>query len=162
MAPVGYQWFSLQDWSEETLYAGIEQATPFLHRMIRDVRETFALDPKRIALLGFSQGTMMSLHIAPRLDEELAGVVGFSGALVAPEKLSAAVKSRPPVLLVHGQVDQVVPYTAMNLAAMTLKQAGFQVETESRPMLQHGIDGEGMARARVFLQSRLTSPSKPD
>jgi phospholipase/carboxylesterase len=159
MAPFGYQWFSLQSYSPQSLLDGARQATPCLERMIEEVGREFSLPLKRMALLGFSQGCMMSLHVAPRLSESLAAVAGFSGALVAPEKLPAETISRPPVLLVHGQMDPVVPYASLSVSAAALAACGFSVETVSRPLLQHGIDGVGLGAAADFLARYLPSPS---
>lgn len=151
MGPMGYQWFSLQSWTPQLLWEGVQIAAPVLEQMIADVRAEFGLPAARVALLGFSQGTMMALHVAPRLKDKIAGVVGFSGALIGPEYLAAQTVSRPPVLLVHGQADPVVPYAALALANSALSACGFAVETETRPLLQHSIDQAGLDRAGDFL-----------
>ncbi len=156
MAPFGRQWFSLQNWTPANLWQGVCAAAPALEQMIADVRSEFALPMARLALLGFSQGCMMSLHVAPRLPEALGAVVGLSGALVGPEHVAAETRSRPPVLLAHGQIDPVVPYGALPLAQATLEAAGFAVETVTRPLMAHNIDDEVLAATADFLRRHLS------
>lgn len=155
MAPYGRQWFSLLDRSPFNVISGIEASAPVLTQMIADVQAEFALPMNRIALFGFSQGCMMSLYVAPRLPESLGAVVGCSGALMAPERLEAELKSRPPILLTHGQMDPVVPYPSMPMAEMALVAAGFDVQTVTRPMMAHGIDDETLDAATHFLQRHI-------
>jgi phospholipase/carboxylesterase len=107
-------------------------------------------------LLGFSQGTMMSLHIAPRRAEVLAGVVGFSGRLLAPERLAAETISRPPVLLVHGDQDPMVPVESLPAAADALAQADFEVYTHISKGTAHGIAPDGLGVALQFMREKLS------
>lgn len=155
MAPFGRQWFSLRDWSADSLWLGVQQAATPLRQMIEDVKSEFSLPTSRLALVGFSQGCMISLHVAPRLDEPLAAVVGMSGALIGEDFLAAQVKSRPPVLLTHGQMDPIVPYAAMPAAASVLSDNGFSVETISRPLMAHNVDDEVIMGASDFLARHL-------
>lgn len=155
MAPFGYQWFSLQNREEEALLAGVQKAAPILNRYIDEQMKQHGVTSAQTALLGFSQGTMTSLYTAPRREEALAGVVGFSGAMVGASKLAREVKSTPPVCLVHGQMDDVVPFAAMEIAERSLKTAGIEVESHARPRLGHSIDPEGMQAAVSFLQRVL-------
>lgn len=155
MAPMGYQWFSLQQRSPESMWQGAQQSTRQLMQMIEDVKAEFGLPANKIALLGFSQGTMMSLHVAPRLPEPLAAVVGIAGALVGPEHLATDIRSRPPVLLVHGQMDNVVPYEAMQMAQSVLQRNNVAVETLTRPRMAHNVDDETLTRATEFLSQHL-------
>lgn len=150
MAPYGYQWFSLRDWSQEAMLNGADEAAPTLDAYVDELLERFALPESKLAWVGFSQGTMMSLKVALLRDEPCAGIVGFSGALVARE-----VASRPPVCLIHGDADMVVPFQAMGFAEKALKEAGVPVETHRRTGLGHGIDPEGLDIAGKFLKARL-------
>lgn len=167
MSPFGRQWFSLADYDPELLrrhpdtmqpaYAamldGARLAAPAIEAFVAEVIARHALSgPEAVALIGFSQGTMMSLHVALRLGTPLAGVVGFSGALLGAEALAGEIAARPPVLLVHGEADPVVPVQATALAAGTLRAAGVEVATHTRPGLQHGIDDDGLALAQAFLR----------
>lgn len=155
MAPMGYQWFSVQDRSPEAMLAQARAIAPSLDAFIDAELERVGLAADKLALVGFSQGTMMSLYAAPRRAAPVAAVVGYSGRLIAPEKLGAETVSRPPVLLIHGMVDDLVPFASMAEAEAGLKVAGFDVETEARPGLGHGIDPEGLTRGGEFLKTNF-------
>ncbi|MCZ6846594.1 MAG: prolyl oligopeptidase family serine peptidase [Alphaproteobacteria bacterium] len=157
MAPVGYQWFSLQDRSADVIEAGVRAAAPLVDKFIDDNCAIRQITPDRVALFGFSQGCMMSLFVGLRRQTALAAVLGYSGALVAPEKLAAEIVSRPPVLLVHGEADPVVPYQMLAAAQAGLEAAGVDVQTVSRPGLGHGIDEAGIREGAALLQRTLTA-----
>lgn len=151
MAPYGRQWFTLRDMSPETVLAGVRKSAVFLDGFLDQELAGRGLTERNLALIGFSQGTMMSLHVSLRRKLPCAAVVGFSGRLVAPELLDAEIKSRPSVLLVHGDADPVVPYSSLALAETALRAHKVPVETLTRPGLGHGIDGEGLEAAITFL-----------
>jgi phospholipase/carboxylesterase len=155
MAPYGYQWFSVQDRSPEAMLSGVRMAAAPLDAFIEKEMGDAGLDESRTALVGFSQGTMMSLFVGPRRERALAGIVGFSGRLIAPQILAEEIRSRPPVLLAHGTADEVVPYASLAEAEKGLTAAGIQVETLSCPGLGHGIDQEGLIRGAEFLRKVL-------
>lgn len=155
MAPYGKQWFSLQDRTPTMILAGVKAAAPILDDFIDAALAERGLTDDRLALVGFSQGTMMSLYVAPRRARPCAAVVGYSGALVGAELLAGEAKSRPPVLLVHGEADEIVPFGAMGAAANGLRAAGVAVETLGRPGLPHSIDDAGLERGGTFLARRL-------
>jgi phospholipase/carboxylesterase len=155
MAPYGYQWFSLLDRNPARIVKEIKIAEPLLNAYIDAQMAKLKLAPKDVALIGFSQGSMMSLYTAPRRAVPLAGVVGISGALFAPERLANETVSRPPICLLHGTADEVVPFAAMGAAAEALSAHDFAVEKHARPGLGHGIDPEGIAIARQFLATHL-------
>ena len=152
MAPYGYQWFSLQDRNPARILEGISIAAPMLNAFIDAQLARFKLTPKDVALVGFSQGSMMSLYTAPRRAEAIAGVVGISGALFGPERLAGDIQSRPPVCLIHGTADEVVPFGAMGAAEAALKDAHVSVEAHARPGLGHGIDEVGLELMSAFLK----------
>jgi phospholipase/carboxylesterase len=149
--PMGRQWFSLLDRNPQNMLAGLGAVVPLVNAFLDEELSRLELGPENLALVGFSQGTMTALHIALRRTPALAAVAGFSGALLAPEKLPAEIKSRPPVLLVHGQTDQVVPFGSLAAAKMGLEAADVSVETLARPGLGHGIDEAGLAAALKLL-----------
>lgn len=158
MSPSGRQWFPisyLDGSSEEAMMAGYQRAMDSLNAFIdaEITRTGFTAD--RIALVGFSQGTMMSLAIGPRRENPLAAIVGFSGRLIEPEKLAAEIKSRPPVLLIHGDADEVVPPSSLEDAANALVALDIPVSAAMRPGLGHGIDERGLVAAAQFLMSHL-------
>jgi phospholipase/carboxylesterase len=152
MAPYGYQWFSLQDRNPARILPEIRTAEPILNAYIDAALTRTNLKPRDVALVGFSQGSMMSLHTAPRRAEPIAGVVGISGALFGAERLTSELKSRPPVCLIHGTHDEVVPFVAMEAAATTLRNENVNVEAHARPRLGHGIDEEGIDITAAFLR----------
>ncbi|SME97867.1 phospholipase/carboxylesterase [Tistlia consotensis] len=155
MGPMGYQWFSLQIRDPEQLYWGAEGARGPIDRFLDAELDRLGLTAAELALVGFSQGTMMALHTALRRPEPVAGIVGFSGALVEPLRLTKEIASRPPVLLVHGEADPVVPFQALAAAEQGLTALDVPVETLSRPGLAHSIDEAGLRAAIGFLTERF-------
>ena len=162
MAPMGRQWFSLQNPSDESVLAGVQQAAPILDAFLDQELARHGLSDDKMVLLGFSQGTMTALHVALRRAAPCAGVIGFSGALVKPELLSQELLSRPPVLLIHGEADEVVPFPAMPAAEAALKAHQVPVASLARPGLGHGIDQEGLEfAARGLLQFLVGDAGAP-
>jgi phospholipase/carboxylesterase len=152
MAPYGFQWFSLQDRTPAMIQAGVRAAAPLLDNFIDETLAASGLEERQLALVGFSQGTMMSLFVALRRPRPVAGVLGFSGALVGVEALAGEVRARPRVLLVHGEADEVVPFAMMGAAEAALREVGVPVESVARPGLGHGIDETGLTRGGAFLE----------
>ncbi len=156
--PFGYQWFPipwLDGSSEEAAKAGLGAAAVDLNAFLDQVLADEGLGAEALALVGFSQGTMMSLHVAPRRDVALAGIVGFSGRLLQPERLEAELVSRPPVLLVHGDADDVVPIESLSDAADALDAAGFEVYAHVSKGTAHGIAHDGLSLGLSFLRDKL-------
>jgi phospholipase/carboxylesterase len=154
--PMGYQWFSLTDYTEDKLYEGIEVALPILEEYIDENLEKYQLGYKDLILIGFSQGTIMALQMAPRLPEACFAVIGFSGALVKGRMLEPNIKSKPPIFLAHGSDDQVLPISKYHLANRSLKEMGLSVEGHVIEKLGHGISLEGIELASEFLMSLNT------
>ncbi len=159
MAPpgvsMGRQWFSFQNRDPAAVLAGVRAAAIHLDAFIDAELERAGLTDDRLVLLGFSQGTMMALHTAIRRAAPCAAVIGYSGALVGPELLAEEVRSRPPVLLVHGQADEIVPFQSMAAAQRALRAEGFLVHGETRPGLGHGIDEAGLQLGAAMLKQSL-------
>ena len=151
MAPFGYQWFSLQDRRPEALLRGVQVAAPLLDAFLDEELARHNLDERRLALVGFSQGTMLALYVAPRRASPMAAVLGFSGVLLGAAALPAEVVSRPPVFLIHGDADEIVPVGALAAAVAGLQAADIPVRFEIRPGLPHAIDPEGIAHGGAFL-----------
>ena len=152
MAPFGREWFPLPRLSPDEYSKGVYMAADPLSQFITDQAALHQLPMQRIALVGFSQGTMMALHVGLRMPDALAGILGYSGALAAPEKLAGELKSRPPVSLIHGDADDVVPVQACHHASDALEKAGINVTSSIRPGLGHGIDQQGLIEGAHFLQ----------
>jgi phospholipase/carboxylesterase len=157
MAPFGYQWFSLQDRSPERIEAGVRAAAPLVDAFIDEHCQARQIAPDRVALLGFSQGCMMSLFVGLRRQSAVAAVVGYSGVLVAPQKLADEIVSRPPVLLVHGEADPVVPFQMLAAAQGGLEAVDVEVQAVGRPGLGHGIDEEGIRHGAALLHRTLVA-----
>jgi phospholipase/carboxylesterase len=153
--PMGFQWFSLQGGGPQSRLHGAQQVAPVLDSYITAQREKYGVPSDKTALIGFSQGTMMSLYIGPRYPEKLAGVLGYSGALVWEEDVDANALQKIPVHLIHGDADNIVPVAAYHRAVETLKKAGFKTSGNVTPDLPHSIDEAGIESGAKFLQSVL-------
>lgn len=158
-APMGLQWFPIP-WidgsSEEDSRAGMMRAAADLDAFLDGVMVDEDLLPEQVMVLGFSQGTMMALHVVPRREDPVAGVVAFSGRLLEPELLADEATSRPPVLLIHGDQDDVVPPQSLPQAAEALQEAGWQeVYAHIMKGSGHGIAPDGLSVALAFMRDRL-------
>ncbi len=151
----GRQWFPLHTFDKNELDNGVNAAKPALEVYILAQAKAANLPLSSVALVGFSQGTMMALHVGLRLPSALACIVGFSGHLAGAERLAAEITSKPPVLLIHGESDEVVPAQAMQFAKLALQAAGVTVQSVLRPELGHSIDSVGLDTAGSFLRSSL-------
>ena len=158
-SPMGFQWFPIP-WidgsSEQDAAAGMHSAVEDLNAYLDALMVDEDVLPEQVALFGFSQGTMIGLHVAPRREDPLAGLVGFSGRLIEPELLKDEVVSRPPVLLVHGDEDDVVPVQSMPLAVEALEAAGWRdVYAHVMQGTGHGIAPDGLSVALAFMRDKL-------
>ncbi|MCH8095864.1 MAG: prolyl oligopeptidase family serine peptidase [Proteobacteria bacterium] len=153
MAPVGRQWFSLADRTPSRMLAGIRATAPILSGFIDRELERRGLADRDLALIGFSQGAMMALYVALRRADACAALIGYSGALAGSERLTDEIRARPPVLLVHGAADEVVPAELHSPAVAALEACGVKVSAHIRPGLGHGIDEEGIRLGTEFLAS---------
>jgi phospholipase/carboxylesterase len=151
MAAMGYQWFSLADTAPQAILHGIQAAAPILDAYVDQTLAELALTDRQMAVVGFSQGTMMALYVLLRRVRPCASLVGYSGMLAGPELLPSQLKCRPRVLLAHGEADDVVPYGYLPLAKSALEQVGVPVLTLSRPGLGHGIDEQGVIAGIDFV-----------
>ncbi len=155
MAPYGYQWFSLQSRDPHDMLKGAEEASPVLNRFIDETLEQYGLKDENLALAGFSQGTMMSLYVAPRRANKIAGVLGYSGALLGGESLAGTGNNKVPVHLIHGDMDNVVPLAAYHMAKDVLESSGFPVSGGITRGLPHSIDEDGIESGAAFLSKIL-------
>ncbi|MCD9149994.1 alpha/beta hydrolase [Pseudophaeobacter flagellatus] len=158
-APMGYQWFPIP-WidgsSEEEAMRGMNASVEDLNAFLDALMVDEDVLPEQVVLFGFSQGTMMSLHVAPRREDAVAGIVAFSGRLLNPETLKDEVISRMPVMLVHGDADDVVPPQSLPEAAQALDEAGFKdVFAHIMKGTAHGIAPDGLSVALAFMRDKL-------
>ena len=153
--PYGFQWFSLMDRHPQHILDGARKAADLLNEFIDGQLSELGLDNSRLSLVGFSQGTMLALHLALRRTPAIAAVVGFSGALVGAEVLAKEIAARPPICLIHGNADDVVPYASLAHATETLEKHGCSVKSHTRPFVGHSIDMEGISIAAEFLKNHL-------
>ena len=156
-APVGRQWFGLTFRDPAERWQGVTKAAPVLNAFLDAELARHALQPDRLALVGFSQGTMMALHVGLRRAVAPAAIVGYSGMFVLPsgkaeaEAAIAEIRARPPVLLIHGERDDLIPAQALFMAAQTLAALDIPVEWHLSPGIGHGIDAEGLRHGGEFL-----------
>lgn len=151
----GYQWFPLTLRDPGEYWRGALAAAPAFARFIDRELGRYRLPARRLALVGFSQGTMMALHTGPRREEPPAAIVGFSGVIAGPQHLKADARCRPPVQLIHGKEDDLIPVEALHITREALAETGFLVEWHVRPQLGHGIDADGLRLAASFLRQHL-------
>ena len=151
----GRQWFALEARDPVEYLQGADRALPSLESFLDHELAKHKLTANRLALVGFSQGTMMALHAGLRRSTPPAAIVGFSGVIAGPERLAAELQCRPPVLLIHGAEDNVIPAAACPYTESVLANAGIEVIAEVRPGLGHAIDHHGMAQAAAFLAGHL-------
>jgi phospholipase/carboxylesterase len=155
-APMGRQWFALTFRDPNERWVGVNKAAPVLERFIDAELARHGLPPSALALVGFSQGTMMALHVGLRRAVPPAAIVGYSGLLVLPpdgnlDSFAAEIRSRPPVLLVHGDQDDLIPAQALFQAAQGLAALGVPAEWHLSAGVGHGIDPEGLRHGGEFL-----------
>jgi phospholipase/carboxylesterase len=159
-APMGREWFPLTFRDPNERWTGVNAAAPVLNGFIDAELKRRGLTDSALALVGFSQGTMMSLHVGLRRATAPAAIVGYSGMLVVPEDIdpdtfAGEIRSRPPVLLVHGDQDQLIPVQALMHAAQGLAALEIPVEWHISPGVGHGIDQEGLRQGGEFLVRRF-------
>ncbi len=168
-APGAYQWFGLAGYDPDmvrrdpermggtfnNMIEGAEKAAVALNLYLDQILEHHGLTADRMILLGFSQGTMMALHVGLRRADQLAGILGYSGALLGANRLSDEILAKPPVTLIHGEDDPVVPIQAMAAIEKGLSSVGIEADTYAIPGLQHGIDGSGAQIGAAFLKKLL-------
>jgi phospholipase/carboxylesterase len=162
-APVGRQWFGLTFRDPQERWTGVNRAHPGLDRFLDAELARHQLDDRALALVGFSQGTMMALHAGLRRPSPPAAIVGYSGMLVLPsgraaEAMQSEIRARPPILLVHGDADDLIPFEALFHGAEGLAALGIPVEWHLSYGVGHGIDPEGLRHGGEFLRQRFLAP----
>lgn len=148
-AGMGHQWFSLMEYTPEALLSGTQQAAPLLDEYLDEALQDHNLTDAALILVGFSQGTMMSLYTGPRRNAAIAGVLGYSGALIGEADLDT--HNKPPIHIIHGESDPVVTIDRYHHAVTSLTEKGFSVSGHSTPALEHSIDEQGIESGKNFI-----------
>lgn len=159
IAPEFYQWFSLIDYDPQRIRNEIAIVSKTLSDFIQEQSEQYNIEPQNIAVLGFSQGTMLGLYTLLREKEQLAAMLGYSGQLIDGESLNDELQSKPPICLVHGDHDEVVAYEKMEEAQHYLSEHNIEHECHTCKNMGHSIDRYGMETGIAFLKQKLLSES---
>jgi phospholipase/carboxylesterase len=148
-----YQWFVVDGY--ESREVGLQESAPVVNEFIDGLLKKYDIPSSKCALIGFSQGTITSIHVAPRRADQLAGVVGFSGAMFSGASLADEMQSKPPFILIHGDDDMVLDSKETEIAAKRLEERGVPVSMHILPGLAHSIDHRGLSLAIEFLERAL-------
>jgi phospholipase/carboxylesterase len=155
MVGAGYQWWDLSALDAHALAAGAASAAPAIDAFIDRKLAQYKLTEQNLALVGFSQGTMLALHVGLRRKRPVAAIIGYSGMLTHAATLPSSEYTRPPVLLVHGSADSVVPVAALHAAEGELRRMGLHVKTHVSAGLGHSVDPTGLRLGRAFAAEAL-------
>jgi phospholipase/carboxylesterase len=151
----GYQWWGLSDLSPSALAAGAIQAAPAIDEFITRKLKQYDLSEADLAMIGFSQGTMLALHVGLRRAQQMAAIVGYSGMMTGIGGLRPDQITKPPVLLIHGSADPVIPVAALHSAEQELKRLGITVSTHMSAGVGHSVDPVGLRLGRDFVVKAL-------
>ncbi len=157
--PGCFQWWAIKSFSQEEQEEGVTRAAPIMNMYIDQKLEEAGLTEEDLVLIGFSQGTMLSLFVGLQRERPLAGIIGYSGAVAAPELLAKNIRSKPPVLLMHGSMDNMIPPTAMTASARFLREQGIEVETHLSEGMGHGIGPDSIQLGGNFLKKAFAIES---
>ena len=152
MSPMGFQWFAISQFDASSRLNGVLEAAPILNQFIDQELENHGLKDENLLLVGFSQGTMMSLHVGLRREHRLAGILGYSGLLAGPELIGDEIKSKPPILLIHGDQDEMLPVQHLHDAVDALGGAGLNLEWHVSQGAGHTIAQDGLELGMEFVQ----------
>ena len=151
----GYQWWPLSAFTPQALASGAASAAPAIEAFIDRKLSQYGLVEANLAIVGFSQGTMMALHVGLRRPRQLAAIVGYSGMLTGGHELSHLPITKPPVLLVHGSADPIVPVAALHAAKTELEHLGVDVTAHISAGVGHSVDPVGLRMGGEFIASAL-------
>jgi phospholipase/carboxylesterase len=152
----GRQWFSLRDVSEGNRAARVAAAYPALRRMLEAELAYWQVSFGRLALIGFSQGSIMAMHHVATSAEGAAGVVAYSGRLAS----AIVAQNGTPLTLIHGEDDEVIPVRELEYAADAFSNAGYTVDAYALPGIGHTISADGVALGQEALERALGALSR--
>jgi phospholipase/carboxylesterase len=158
----GKVWFDMSDLSADRMGAGVRAAAPMLNAFLDEALAQRRLPNSHLALVGFSQGAMLALHVGLRRPKPMAAIVAFSGAVYDTENFAGEIRSRPPVLMIHGEADPVVPFATMTASKELLKANGVPAKSMRRPGVGHEMDDDGVIAAGDFLTANIVKPAAHD
>lgn len=158
-APFGRQWFRLSVRNPEEIRRGVSEAEPLMHAFLDRELARYGLTDNELALVGFSQGTMLALYVGPHRRRKIAGIVGYSGLIAWSLERERNAAHKPPILLIHGEKDPIIPSIALPATRLALASAGFPVQAQLCPGLDHRIDGAGLEMGGDFLRRILSRRS---
>ncbi len=153
--PNGFQWFPISRLDPDLMEQGVRSAHASAEQFVKSELKRWNLTPADLVLVGFSQGTMMALHTGLRREIAPAGVLGFSGALAGPERLKTEMTAKPPILLIHGDQDDVLPVGMTLMAAQGLCAAGHGAEFHISQGIPHSIGPDGLELGQRFIANAL-------
>lgn len=148
----GYKWFDLESYSEDYLYDGLSSVQPIILDFINKKLEQYNLKQSDLFLIGFSQGAMLAIHLALSMNDSLAGVIAYSGAFIKPSSFINKTIPNTPILLIHGNMDEVVDYHEMDKAYKELKKLGVEVKHYTQHNTGHQITNAGIIKAKEFME----------
>ena len=151
----GYQWWPLSAFTPQALASGAASAAPAIEAFIDRKLKQYGLTEASLAIVGFSQGTMMALHVGLRRPRKVAAIIGYSGMLTGGQELSHLPITKPPVLLIHGSADPIVPVAALHAAKMELEHLGIDVTGHISPGVGHSVDPIGLRMGGEFVAKAL-------
>jgi phospholipase/carboxylesterase len=152
----GYQWWSLSSFTPQAMAAGAAGAAPAIDAFIDAKLSQYGLTEADLALVGFSQGTMMALHVGLRRPRQVAAILGYSGALTGAASLAQEAVTKPPVMLIHGSADGIVPVSALHQAKRELERLGIDIRTHISQGLGHSVDPDGLRLGGEFIVEALS------
>jgi len=155
-APGGYKWFPIARLDPAAMEQGVRSAQATAEQFVSSELKRWEVAPENLILIGFSQGTMMALHTALRREVAPAGVIGYSGALPGPERLKSEITAKPPILLIHGDSDDVLPVGMTFMAAQGLAEAGHGAQFHISRGIPHSIGPDGLELGQHFIEAALS------
>ncbi|OEY87158.1 phospholipase [Wolbachia pipientis] len=148
----GYQWFGLENRAEEILYNGVKHAASIVNCFIDKKLKEMGLNDTQLSLIGFSQGAMLAIHASLTRVQPCSSVVAYSGRFIAPSQVTMDIKSTPEMCIIHGDADDVVPFSCFDLSVQTLKKHGVNIEAHAIHALGHIINDDGIKLGVEFIK----------